>query len=83
MELMDAQTPATGTDAAPSLAVERTPDGWTVESQSRLGLRHTVTRTPIGLWGCTCEWGHRAAERLNVKPCAHVRAVQTKEAAAA
>jgi hypothetical protein len=48
---------------------------WFVASQSEPGVWRKVTRTAIGLWGCSCPWGENAAERLNVKPCAHLRAV--------
>jgi hypothetical protein len=48
---------------------------WFVASQSEPGVWRKVHRTPIGLWGCSCPWGEKASERLNVKPCAHLRAV--------
>lgn len=48
------------------------PDVWHVQSQSREGVHHVVTRSPLGLWSCTCEWG-RGSVRLNIKPCAHLR----------
>lgn len=50
-------------------------DAWSVASHTRAGVRHRVARTPLGLWSCGCEYGARAAERLNVKPCVHLRDV--------
>jgi len=50
-------------------------DSWSVASHSTPGTRYKVTRTGIGLWGCDCPWGNRAAERLNTKPCTHLRDV--------
>ncbi len=48
---------------------------WFVASQSEAGVWRKVTRVSIGLFSCSCPWGLRAAERLNTRPCAHLRAV--------
>lgn len=52
-------------------------DWWFVASSSVEGAFYAVNHVRrVDMWACSCPFGFRAAERLNAKPCRHVRAVQ-------